>query len=484
MARPNVLFVTLDQLRADSLGIAGHPLVATPNLDRLAAEGVHLRRHHSQAAPCGPGRASLYTGLYQHNHRVVGNGTPLDRRFDNVALAARRAGYDPVLFGYTDQAFDPRDATGEEDPRWRTYEGILPGFRAELDLPSTAERWLAWLDDLGHDTSGGAWATLAGESSRPAELSISAFTTDAVVEWLRRQDEPWFAHVSYLRPHPPYAAAGRWSTCYDPADVHLPTPLEPDPLLLHQMALQVAEAKAPTEEAEIRHLRAQYYGMISEVDDQLGRIWARLEQSGQWDDTVIVVTADHGDLLGDHGLVEKLGWWAPSYHVPAIVRDPRHRDAHGTGVDAFTENVDLFPTICEAIEAPVPTQCDGVALTAFLRGEDPEGWRTAAHWEWDWREHLIALLPDAKPPSRTLETFNLAVACNGDAAYVHIGDGSWFCYDLAADPTWRTRTTNPDVVLPLAQEMLTWRQTHQDRTWSNLLVDAGPNGHWPVPVPR
>src|SRR5690349_20757031 len=132
-ARPNVLFITLDQFRADCLSCAGHPVVRTPHLDRLAADGVRFARHYSQATPCGPGRASLYTGMYQFNHRVVANGTPLDRRFDNVALAGRRAGYEPVLFGYTDQSIDPRDADGPDDPRLSRYTGILPGFDVELD---------------------------------------------------------------------------------------------------------------------------------------------------------------------------------------------------------------------------------------------------------------------------------------------------------------------------------------------------------------
>jgi arylsulfatase A-like enzyme len=88
MARPNVLFITLDQFRADTLGCAGHPIVQTPNLDALAASGVRFARHYSQAAPCGPGRAALYTGTYQMNNRVVANGTPLDARFDNVALVS------------------------------------------------------------------------------------------------------------------------------------------------------------------------------------------------------------------------------------------------------------------------------------------------------------------------------------------------------------------------------------------------------------
>ena len=103
----NVLFITLDQFRADSMGSAGHPLVKTPNLDRLAREGVRLAKHYSQSAPCSPGRAALYTGTYQMNNRVVANGTPLSNSFDNVAKLARRAGYNPTLFGYTDQAIDP-----------------------------------------------------------------------------------------------------------------------------------------------------------------------------------------------------------------------------------------------------------------------------------------------------------------------------------------------------------------------------------------
>ena len=106
--RPNLLLITADQWRGDCLGIAGHPVVRTPNIDRLAVRGTWFARHYGQCSPCGPSRASLYTGLYQMNHRVVCNGTPLDRRHDTIALAMRRLGYRPTLFGYTDQAADPR----------------------------------------------------------------------------------------------------------------------------------------------------------------------------------------------------------------------------------------------------------------------------------------------------------------------------------------------------------------------------------------
>ncbi|HEY5288598.1 MAG TPA: sulfatase-like hydrolase/transferase, partial [Caulobacteraceae bacterium] len=219
MSRPlNILLITLDQMRGDCLSAAGHPIVRTPNLDRLARDGARLSRHYSQAAPCGPGRASLYTGLYQMNHRVVANGTPLDRRFDNIAWAARRGGYSPALFGYTDQAIDPREASGPNDSRLSNYEEVLPGFES-VDLPSgQLDPWIAWLRRLGHDAPSNSVAALATEPDRPADHSLSAYLAGRLIDWIKTQDRPWFAHLSQLRPHPPYAAAGRFATLYRPED--------------------------------------------------------------------------------------------------------------------------------------------------------------------------------------------------------------------------------------------------------------------------
>src|SRR6202795_2514629 len=147
----NVLFITADQWRGECLGAAGHPVVRTPNLDRLAAGGVSFRRHFAQAAPCGPSRAALYTGMYLMNHRSVLNGTPLDARHDNVALVARRLGYDPALFGYTDTSIDPRTCAAG-GPRLFQYEGVLPGFDPVCLLPEGAPiAWLEWMRARGVD---------------------------------------------------------------------------------------------------------------------------------------------------------------------------------------------------------------------------------------------------------------------------------------------------------------------------------------------
>ena len=481
-SRPNILFITLDQFRADSMSCAGHPVVRTPNLDVLAAEGVRFARHYAQAAPCAPGRAALYTGTYQMNNRVVANGSPLDHRFDNVARAARRAGYEPVLFGYTDQGVDPR-TVGRDDPGLWNWEGVLPGFECIVNLDERYVPWMEFLHEHGY-SGDDPEAALATENERPIELSVSTFMTDRMLQWMGEQDKPWFAHASYLRPHPPFSAAGEYSTMYDPTVCPAPLPVLEHQHPLYSAMLQIPYVAAPADPLLMAELRAQYYGMISEVDMHLGRVWEQLRRTGQWDDTIIVVTADHAEQLGDQGLLHKLGFFESSYHILNIIRDPRSAGASGSVVHAFTENVDIMPTLCEMMELPVPLQCDGVSLTPFLRGEDAgEGWRTAASYEWDWRDQFIGRGAVEEPGERRLERQHLTVRRSDSFAYVQFGDGSWRCFDLAADPTWRTEVTDPAIVLALAQEMLVWRTEHNDRTLSGMLLRDGGVGRWPDPVP-
>lgn len=482
----HVLLITLDQFRSDCLSSAGHRVVRTPNLDALAAAGVRFARHYSQSTPCSPGRAALYTGTYQMNNRVVANGTPLDSRFDNVAKAGLRAGYRPALFGYTDQAIDPRTASGPDDPRLVSYCGVLPGFEPVMHIPDEDTTWSDWVAAQGYPHPGTQAEALTSEPDRPADVSASTYLTNGFLDWLGERPatgagaEPWFAHLSFLRPHPPYTAAGHFSTMYDPADVDLPIPPPDDRHPLHDAVLGVVPA--PGDEAGIRHLRTQYYGMVTEVDTQLGRIWQALEAAGMWDDTLIIVTADHGEQLGDQGLVQKVGYFEESHHIIGIVRDPRHPQAHGTVVESFTENIDIFPTLCEAIGVPVPAQCDGLPLTPFLRGETPPWWRDAAHWEYDWRNVFIDGSVHDWPWDRRLERQHLAVLRDDAGAYVQFADGTWLCFDLAADPTWHTVTTDPATVLGYAQRMLLWRSHHTDRTHTDMLVDHGIVGRAPDPV--
>lgn len=481
--RPNILLVTLDQFRGDCLSCAGHPVVQTPHLDDLCANGVRLSRHYSQASPCAPGRAAIYTGTYQMNNRVVANGTPLDDRFDNIARAARRAGYEPALFGYTDQSIDPRLTDGPDDPRLSTYEGVLPGFDCIVDLSGAHEPWTKWLAERGHDVSRGHLGLLGSEHERPASESVSAFLAGEVIDWIGAQSGPWFAHVSFLRPHPPYSAAGDWSRRYDPAEVGDPIAPTDDPHPFHALMMSLDECNVPDDPAAVARMRAQYFGMVSEVDDNLGRIWRYLRDTGAWNDTVIVVTSDHGEQLGDHGLREKVGYWEQSHHVVGIVRDPRYPEAHGSVVDDFTENVDLMPTLCEAMGVDVPAQCDGMPLTEFMNGVRPSSWRDAAHWEYDWRFSWIGSGRYQWPRQRRPERSSLAVRRSRSHAYVQFGDGDWLCFDLVADPTWRTKVDDPVVVAEQARAMLAWRMEHAARDHTGFLARDGGTGRWPDGVP-
>jgi arylsulfatase A-like enzyme len=477
----NVLFITLDQFRGDAYGAAGHPLVKTPTLDRIAAEGVKLERHYSQAAPCAPGRAALFTGMYQMNNRVVANGTPLASGLDNVAFVARRAGYDPTLFGYTDQGIDPYRANGSDDPRLNDYDGILPGLSVGLYLPESQAGWSQYLRAKGYDVTGHWQDLLHGEPTRPAEDSLSGFLTTRFLQWLEYEESGWFAHLSYLRPHPPYAAAGEFSSMYDPADVPLPiAPVDASARHpLHEVALASKQAAAPTDVDALRVLRAQYYGMISEVDFQLGRIVAELEERGEWEDTLVVITADHGDQLGDHGLIEKLGFFPESYHIIGLWRDPRLPG--GRNVTQFTENIDLLPTLAEALGVEQPVQCDGRSLADLFSENDVVGWRRAAHYEWDSR--FIFLGSAQSSPPWSLARCNLAVSVSDDVAYVQFGDGSFRCYDLKEDPTWRTECHDSERVLEAAQEQLLWRQRHLRHDLTDMLLTPDRRGYWPKDLP-
>ncbi|HTL85410.1 MAG TPA: alkaline phosphatase family protein [Acidimicrobiia bacterium] len=474
---PNVLFITADQFRGDCLGAAGHPVVRTPALDALAAGGVSFRRHFANAVPCAPSRASLYTGMYLMNHRGATNGTPLDARHDNVALMARRLGYQPALFGYTDTGIDPRTCEAD-DPRLFSYEGVLPGFEPVCHLAEGApDDWLAWLRKGGVDVPDD-WRSFANEpapgtkwrTQYSAEQSQTAYLTDRVLDYIEGR-ESWFVHLSYLRPHPPYLAPAPYDTMYSPSDVPAPVRAptmeaegEQHPLLgvmlVHPML------SSPVDEQEQREFQATYYGMITEVDDQLARLFDAIDL----DNTVVVFTSDHGELLGDHWLVQKIGWFDTAYHVPLIVRAP---GVDARVVDVMSEHVDVLPTIADLLGASVPTQCDGRSLMPWLRGETVHGWRNEVRHEMDLRDPASTFLEEAF--GVTLEECSLAVLRDDHGKYVQFAGHHVFpaiFFDLDDDPAQLVnRASDPAYapkVLEYAQRMLAWRMRHAERTLTGM----------------
>lgn len=489
----NVLLIVVDQWRGDTLGYLDHPSVRTPNLDALCADGVTFRNHYTQASPCGPARASLLTGLYMMNHRVVQNSIPMDSRHTNLAQEVRALGYQPALVGYTTSTPDPR-TTPENDPRFTMLGSLMEGWHPVGAWEPDKRPYFNWLRGKGFDVPkkpanvwlpkhGGPGPTSA-PSHIPCELSDTAWATDRAFHYLRHPDRsPWFLHLGYYRPHPPFIAPEPYNTYYDPADmpepVRAPTAEQEGaqhPLLDRYIGrLRQAEffqggegLSSEMSVDDVKVMRAAYYGLISEVDEHVGRVVNFLKETGQYENTLIVFTCDHGEMLGDHHMLGKMGFFDESFHIPMIVRDPSPNadSTRGTIVDKFTETIDTMPTILEWLGAEVPRACDGKSLIPFLHGETPENWRTEVHFEYDFRTHYRAA--DRRVMDLHVDQCSLAVIRDEKYKYVHFDALPALFYDLTDDPhQFQNRANDPAYaakVLEYAQKMLSWRLRFADRT--------------------
>jgi len=502
-AAKNVLLIMLDQWRAECLSALGHAHVKTPNMDALAGEGVLYRQHYCQAVPCGPSRASIYTGLYQHNHRAICNGTPLDARFTNIALELRKSGYSPVLFGYTDTSMDPREYPAG-DPILRSYERVLPGFETSVLLDSDHLPWVAYLKSKGYQfernelfkaTQSTVEDKGRGRSFEPAffkaEHSSAAFLCDALIDHLSiRQGRKWCAHLSFLAPHHPYIAPSPFNEMVDAGAVAPPVrcpslkqEVEQHPYLEYYLPRpggsgaidgSVAADNLSLSEMEIRQIRATYYGMISEVDAQIGRVIAYLKQSGEYDHTLIVVTSDHGDQLGDHWQFGKHSYFDSSIHIPLIIRDPLTTADRGRSqqLDIMTESVDIMPSILDWLGQDIPVQCDGRSLLrTWQSGVAPADWRTEIHCEFDFRDIDDFSRPGRGAAGLAHDCSAMSIVRSRQYKYVHFNGWPALLFDLERDPhEFENRAEQADyqaVVLEYAQKLLSWRMQYEDRTLSD-----------------
>ena len=502
----NILFITADQWRAECLSALDHPIVQTPNLDALARNGVLFRKHFANAVPCGPSRASLHTGMYLQNHRSGTNGTPLDARHTNWAKETAAAGYDPVLFGYTDTSLDPRQLD-DDDPWLRTYEGPLPGIRPIVLMGETPYAWTNWLKAQGYKVpepvslayglrnSGPDYedgAPVPKPLIYPEPVDDTNFLVDRCIEYIRDARGPFVAHLSILRPHPPFVAPEPYNAMYDPNAVpgfsSMDTPeieSEQHPWLAYQLSRR--QFRASADKKKMRRLKAVYFGLMTEVDAALGRLFDFLKRAGRWDDTLVIFTSDHGEQMGDHWLLGKCGYFDASYHIPLIIRDPR-REANasrGSIVTNFTENVDIMPTMLESVGVPVPFQCDGRSLVPFLQGSPtPANWRSEAHWEFDFRDPADTGVEQHL--NLTLHQCTMNIIRDDKYKYVHFTKLPPLLFDLQQDPGEFTNCAGDPrylaIMLEYAQKLLSWRMNHDEQVLTHIALT--PDGPVVRPAPR
>ena len=440
----NVLFITADQWRGECLSCLGH-LVQTPHLDALAAEGVLFTNHFASSAPCGPSRASIHTGLYQHEHGVTFNHVPLSARHNNWALEARRAGHDPVLFGFT-------DTTLAETQRGRFPDGVLPGLAPVVQLGKDIRaptEWVDWLAAKGYpipDSPADLYVKTKPSSAAdkrnhiapalgvPAELHDTWFMVDKVLDYVRDRSG-WCVHLSLLRPHPPWTAPEPYHRLYPPDD--LPPPNRPDDPDANQhpfpaYAVNRKHQRLARDDASRRRWQSGYFGLMTEVDHNLGRLFAELKRSGAWNDTLIIFTSDHGEQIGDHWLIGKLGYFDASFRVPLIVFNPLPQAAphRGSHIESFTEGVDIMPTLLDWLGVDIPRQCRGASLLpATTDGGLGNRWRAQAHWEFDFSHFRAGEALGLAP-----EDCRLAVLRDQSSKYVHFPGLPDLFFDLATDP--------------------------------------------------
>jgi arylsulfatase A-like enzyme len=509
--RRNVLLIVVDQWRADFVPSLGAGFLKTPNLDRLCREGVTFRNHVTNAVPCGPARASLLTGLYLMNHRAVQNTVPLDARHTNLGKQLRLIGYDAALIGYTTTTPDPR-TTGPRDPRFTTLGDLMDGFRSVGAFEPNMDGYFGWLAHQGYalpKRREEIWLpegedAVPGVTSRPCriprELSDSTFFTERALTYLKgRNGKPWFLHLGYYRPHPPFIAPAPYHAMYSAAD--MPAPVRrprweeeaaQHPLLRHYLR-EIRQgsffhgaggAASALDEAAIRQMRATYAGLISEIDDCLGRVFDWLDANGQWEDTMIVFTSDHGEQLGDHWLLGKVGYFDESFRIPLVVKDAGGGPRAGTIEAAFTESVDVMPTILEALGGTIPRACDGRSILPLLEQGAPADWRTHLFYEYDFRDvHYSQPESDLGLP---MDDSALCVVQDSRWKYVHFTALPPLLFDLQNDPgqfvNLADSAAHASIVKEYAQKALSHRMRHAERTLTHFR--ATPNGLEERAVPR
>ncbi len=407
--KPNVILLFSDQHRADVLGCAGHADAVTPNLDRLAANGVMFTRAYCQDAISAPSRASLFSGLYPATTGCIDN-TTLETDVMKNAYSLQSAFQDN---GYATYAFGKRHLNGTIDKGWTVH-------KSHLANESPEDNYLKWIESEGYaEEFGEDWATefgvfpkgnsLAGKKyptapmgTRPTKLdanhtmeAYSALNTIEVIKKHKDSDQPFFCFTSFYRPHQPYNALPQYLKNYDisrwgkgrnngDAIAMPPTlrqPAEDLPVWLANIRKSFngiwCLGKAAQDEQLYRDYVGTYYALVEEIDYWVGEIFKALEENGMADNTIIIYTSDHGDFVGNHGMIEKAALGHNIYEE--TVRIPmifywKDKFAKNYNCSELVELIDLYPTLVDLVGLDMPelkNPVQGLSLAKTLKSKKP-----------------------------------------------------------------------------------------------------------------
>lgn len=450
---PNVVLIMADQHRADLMGCAGQPAVQTPNLDRLAAEGVRFTRTTCQGPLCMPARASFVSERYVRDHGVYTNWAELPTDTPTYLDALRTAGYHTVQLGkahlYRD-SMHPGRHVDELAPRLEQLgfaEVHETGDKFDLTQPNRytdhlrdrglLDAYARYITDRSYqgEQESGRGATKripmwdATPSPLPLDSYIDTWHGDLAVRWIEERDteQPFFAFVGFPGPHDPWDAPQPAVEWYRDADVPMPRSTQRPSVegtdnyaKLLQAFLHLADTDTMTDDA-IAGMRRAYCANVSVIDDAVGRIVAALEARGILADTWLIYTSDHGEMAGDHGLMSKCVLYEPSVRVPLIIRPPGGRAARV--VDDLVAHVDVPATVRAVAGAPEVPGGEGRSLLGYVTGDDPAGRTVTVSENWGFaafetERYRLVVDEDASTPCRLFDLHD-------DPAEDH---------DLVADP--------------------------------------------------
>jgi len=405
----NVIFIITDQQRADSLGCAGNPILKTPNLDRLASEGVRFTKAYVANPICMPNRASIMTGQYP-NMCVRSSNVNLDSvSSPTFSETLRKEGYVTKAIGKMhfnswlklvdgSKSLEQRSSWINKKERKKLLENFPKPWNGFDDVELLllhgdlcVGHYSEWLEERAPQYAemiNQKMSTFLDhtyrESFLPEEYYPTTYCTERAIDFLEKYargdhgDKPFLLKVSYPDPHHPCTPPGRWGDMYNPDDIELPRSFnDKENIKKHKYIgprsdlprLRKMAFRTTTEE-EARNFTAKTYGMVSMIDDSVGQILAALEKLGMADNTMIVYTSDHGDMLGDHGMILK-GWMPFNglFNVPLIWRVPGVTKT-GTISESLVSAIDLAPTILNLSNIDknqIPLDMQGIDITPILK---------------------------------------------------------------------------------------------------------------------
>ncbi len=422
--RPNVLFILCDDLRPDALGCYGSPYVKTPNIDRLAAEGVRFKNTFCTTSLCSPSRASILSGRYAHSHRVLNNFTEYPTNLASFPSALHEAGYQTAYIG--------KWHMGEDNDARR------PGF----DYFATHKGQGKYLDtEFNVD---GVRKVLPGYYTH--------VVTGLALNWLQqnRGGQPWLLMLGHKAPHSFYVPEERYAHVFD--NVRVPYPdsafdLETKPAWVKERRSTWHGIYGPLFEwrknfpddrpeavKDFENMTHAYWGTILSVDDSVGQLVNALRQSGQLENTLIIFMGDNGLLNGEHGMVDKRTMHEPSIHIPLIASFPKALP-RARVVEEQVLTHDLAPSILEVCGAPALSGIDGKSFVKLTKG-NTRGWRTSWFYEYNY-EKQFPYTPNVRGV-RTSEWKYIHYPHGDGTADRHTAE----LYNLKADPEERKNLVN------------------------------------------